>query len=116
MAQEPEIDPRKFVEYSMNSNHPDNKGKWMAFAELGYDVQSPQGREWAAQDVINQLRQGFINAPSMPGQTSSHGTRFKVRVRIKGLNGKEGTLVTTWQIDNEKEVPRLITNWLEVDS
>lgn len=26
----------------------------------------------------------------------------------------EGTLVTTWQIDNDLDVPRLITNWLEV--
>jgi hypothetical protein len=26
MSQEPEIDIRKFVEYSMNPNHPDNQG------------------------------------------------------------------------------------------
>jgi|GEM_PF-4262446 len=40
MPQEPEIDIRKFVEYSMNPNHPDNQGNWMAFATLGYDVQA----------------------------------------------------------------------------
>ncbi|GAA6623250.1 hypothetical protein [Scytonema sp. NUACC26] len=27
----------------------------------------------------------------------------------------EGTLVTTWQIDNGKNTLRLITNWLEVE-
>ena len=52
MSQQPEIDDRKFIEYSMNPNHPDSQGKWMAFAELGYDVQSLDGRNIAAQDVI----------------------------------------------------------------
>jgi hypothetical protein len=115
MTQEPEIDPRKFTEYSMNPDHPDNKGKWMAFAALGYNVQSLEGREAAARDVMDQLRQGLPAAPSIPGQTSAYGTRFKVRLRIEGPNGTEGTLVTTWQIDRGKETPRLITNWLEVD-
>jgi len=115
MSQEPEIDTRKFVEYSMNPNHPDNQGKWMAFATLGYDVQSIQGRNAAAQDVIAQLRQGFTTAPSTPGKTTTWGSRFEVRIRIKGLNAKEGTLVTNWQIDRGSNIPKLITNWLEVD-
>jgi hypothetical protein len=115
MSQEPEIDPRKFVEYSMNPDHPDNRGKWMAFATLGYNVESSQCRNIAAQDVIDQLRQGFANEPTIPGEACDLGLRFKVRVRIKGPNRKEGTLVTSWQIDNGKDIPRLITNWLEVD-
>ena len=114
MSQEPEIDPRKFVEYSMNPNHPDNQGKWMAFAALGYDVQSSEGRNAAAQDVIAQLRQSFATAQSIPGQTTTWGSRFRLRIRIQGFNGKQGNLVTNWQIDRDKNVPRLITNWLEI--
>lgn len=87
----------------------------MAFAALGYDVQSADSRKAAAQDTINQLRQGLANAPATQGQTSMYGIRFQVRVRIQGLNWREGTLVTNWQIDTGKDVPRLITNWLEVD-
>lgn len=99
----------------MNPNNPANQGKWMAFAAIGYDVQSAESRNAATQDVLNQLRQRLANAPATQGQTSIYGLRFQVRVRIQGLNGREGTLVTNWQIDNGKNVPRLITNWLEVD-
>jgi predicted Zn-dependent peptidase len=113
-AQDAEIDPRKFEQYSMNPTNPTNQGKWMAFAAIGYDVENPQSRNAAAQDVINQLRQGLVNAPATQGQNSIYGLRFQVQVRIEGPNGGEGTLVTTWQIDNDRDVPRLITNWLEV--
>jgi hypothetical protein len=37
----------------------------------------------------------------------------EVKVQIVGPNGKHGTLVTQWQIDNGASNPRLITNWLE---
>lgn len=113
-AQDAEIDSRKFEQYSMNPTNPTNQGKWMAFAAIGYDVENPQSRNAAAQDVINQLRQGLVNAPATQGQSTIYGLRFQVRVRVQGPNAGEGTLVTTWQIDNGRDVPRLITNWLEV--
>ena len=114
-AQDAEIDPRKFEEYSINPNNSGNQGKWMAFSAIGYDVQTTEGRNAAAYDVIKQLRSELANTPAIPGHTSIYGLRFQVRVRIRGLNGREGTLVTNWQIDRGKEIPRLITNWLEVD-
>lgn len=114
MSQELEIDPRKFVEYSMNPSHPDNRGKWRAFAALGYDVQSIAGRNTAAQNIIAQLRQGFSTAQSTPGKTTTWGSRFQLRIKIQGLNGRQGDLMTNWQIDRDKNTPRLITNWLEV--
>ncbi|MEG4807039.1 hypothetical protein QUA82_04325 [Microcoleus sp. F8-D3] len=115
MTPEPEIDSRKFTEYSLNPNHPDNKGKWQAFAQLGYDVETLEERNQAAKNLIQQLRQGLINVPSIPGEPTVHGLIFKVRIRITGLNSQEGTLVTSWQIDVGKDIPRLITNWLEID-
>ena len=115
MADNAEIDPRKFEEYSMNPNNPANQGKWMAFAVLGYDVESTQSRQAAAQNIIKQLRQGLVNAPAIQGQNSIYGIRFQVQVRIFGVNGRVGNLMTIWQIDNDKNVPRLITNWLEVN-
>ena len=33
---------------------------------------------------------------------------------IKGFNDKSGNLITIWQIDRDKTIPRLITNWVEV--
>lgn len=113
-AQDAEIDPRKFEEYSMNPNNPKNKGKWIAFAAIGYDVDSSQGRSAAAQDVINQLRQSLPIAPATEDRLSIFGVRFEVIVQIKGPNGGEANLVTKWQIDNSTDIPRLITNWLKV--
>lgn len=110
-----EIDPRKFVEYSMNPENPGNQGKSMAFKALVYNVENVEGRNAAAEDVIKQLREAVVQTAATQGQPSIYGNRFQVRVRIRGINGREGTLVTSWQIDNDKEVPRLITNWLEVD-
>lgn len=55
MAEDAQIDFRKFEEYSMNPNNPASQGKWMAFAALGYDVQSIESRKAAAQNIINQM-------------------------------------------------------------
>lgn len=55
-VQEAEIDARKFEQYSLNPENPNNQGKWMAFVAIGYDVNSPQGRQIATEDIIEQLR------------------------------------------------------------
>ncbi len=98
----------------MNPNNPGNKGKWAAFAELGYDTQPLEGRKLGAQDIIRQLRTALGNTPAVAGKPSSHGCRFVVRLEIQGPNSKQATLVTCWQIDHTQTIPRLITNWLEV--
>ncbi|MBD2021648.1 hypothetical protein H6F43_15820 [Leptolyngbya sp. FACHB-36] len=113
-AQAVEIDLRKFEDYSMNPGNPGNQGKWVTFAAVGYDVQNPQNRIAAAQDVVTQLRQQLSKTPATQGQSNRYGPRFEVRVVIRGANGREGTLVTIWQLDRGTEIPRLITNWLEV--
>ncbi|MBC6471861.1 MAG: hypothetical protein GDA48_02755 [Hormoscilla sp. GM102CHS1] len=113
-AEDAQIDMRKFEQYSMDPNNPKNRGKWTAFAAMGYDVQSLEGRHAGAQDVINQLRAKLVNTPATKGEASIYGDRFEVKVGIKGPLGKEGILVTLWQIDINREVPRLITNWLKV--
>ncbi len=104
-AEDAEIDPRKFEEYSMNPNNPGNQGKWMAFVAIGYDVQNAELRNAATGDVIRQLREGLANAPAIKGQTSIYGFRFQVRVRIRGLNKREGTLVTTGRLIMERRFP-----------
>lgn len=98
----------------MNPANPANQGKWVAFEAIGYDVQNTFSRRLAAQDVITQLKQQLTDAPAIQGQTSTYGLRFKVKVLLRGVNGREGCLITVWQIDNGAETPRLITNWLEV--
>lgn len=76
-AENAQIDPRKFEEYSMNRNNPANQRKWMAFAALGYDVESIQSRQAAAQNIINQLRQGLAKAPATKVKIVSMGFGFR---------------------------------------
>ena len=113
-VQEAEIDARKFEQYSLNPENPNNKGKWMAFVAIGYDVSSSQGRQIATEDIINQLRAKVPNLPATQEEPSVYGLRFEVQVTIRGLNGQEGNLITKWQIDRGKTVPRLISNWLKI--
>ncbi|UBF27785.1 hypothetical protein K9N68_07685 [Kovacikia minuta CCNUW1] len=113
-AQNAEIDPRKFEEYSMNPDNPANQGKWMAFEAIGYDVRDIGNRRIAAGNVISQLRQKLTEVSAFQRQPSIYGLRFEVQVVIQGPNGKVGNLLTIWQIDNGAETPRLITNWLTV--
>jgi hypothetical protein len=112
--QNAEIDPRKFEQYSLNPNNPANQGKWKAFVQIGYDLNTIEDRQNATQDIINQLKKQLGNTPAIPQDETAYGLKFEVRVIITGLNGKQGNLFTGWQIDKGKNNPRLITNWLEV--
>ncbi|MEA2616525.1 MAG: hypothetical protein QOE72_2308, partial [Chloroflexota bacterium] len=39
----------------MNESHPANGGKWVAWNDVGYSIDSASGRAAAAQDVMRQL-------------------------------------------------------------
>jgi len=107
------IDVRKFRDYSMNPNHPTNGGKHTAFQSLGWNLATAADRNAAAAEVIAHVRR---TCPSRVrrGGPSDHGRRFETEVRVKGPNGREGTLLLVWQVDRGQESPRLITNWLRV--
>ena len=115
-ADQAEINLRKFTDYSLQPDNPQNQGKWMGFAMIGYPVESPEGRQIATQDIIQQIRQNLAHTPAYKSKNNLYGMRLKVTIRIKGFNGQRGNLITIWQIDQDKTIPRLITNWLEVYS
>jgi hypothetical protein len=108
------IDFAKFTEYALNPQHPQNQGKAHSFKQLGYDVDTSQGRSVAAQDLINQLRLKLNTSPAISDRETTYGARYMVKTTVVGPNGKTGTLVTIWQYDIGADVPRLVTNWLQV--
>jgi len=110
-ADKAQIDSAKFEKYSMNEQHPDNKGKWEAWGVLGYDVSTPSGRSAAAQDVLAQIRREISNQPATIDLISRFGIRYEVDIPVTGPSGK---LVTIWQYDPGSNIPRLITNYLKV--
>lgn len=114
MAKFAEIDPRKFTEYSMNPLNPNNQGKWQAFQALGYPIDSLQDRQATTQLIITQIRSRLEQIPATLDEPSPYGIRFTVIIPVMGLNERQGKLITKWQIDNNRTIPRLITNWLQV--
>lgn len=108
------IDPRKFAGYSMDPGNKKNEGKWQAWEQLGFDVRSEEGRNAAADDVINQIRAQLPVLPALNHRESEWGLREDVSVIIQGPNGRQGLLDTKWQFDDGGEVAKLITNWLKV--
>lgn len=109
-----QIDSAKFEKYSMDPTNPKNGGKWEAWEELGYDVQTPEGRTSATQDVTNQLQKELADNPAINPKETAFGMRFEVDVPITGPNGQQEALVTIWPYDTGSDIPRLITNWLKV--
>ena len=113
-AGQAQIDPRKLWAYSMDETNPQNQGKAEAWKRLGYNVDTAEGRQAAAEQVLNQLRQQLPTDPAQINRMSGHGLRYETRTAIEGPDGQQGTLVSEWQYDQGSDVPRMITNWAEI--
>lgn len=112
----PDVDIRKFRDYSMNPQHPENGDKHEAFEELGYRLVTAEERESAATDVVRQLRIALTEKKWVVSErrSSKEGPRFRIDSEITGPNGRKGTLVTVWLQERESESLRLITNYVKV--
>jgi hypothetical protein len=111
-----EIDERKFSEYSLNPGHPDNRGKAGGWRALGYDVDSPQGRRDAAQELRGIILSELLACGKVEAtRDTPRGLSHRVLNGITGPNGKVGTLVTCWRIEDHSGtgVPRLVTTWAQ---
>lgn len=109
-----EISAAKFLDYSMNPLHPDNRNKAAAFAALGWDVADLTSRSTAAAEVIRQLRSGLPAARTRRSREDQYGLRFETDTHLIGPNGRAGTLFAAWMVDHSRITPRLITSWLRV--
>jgi hypothetical protein len=110
-----EIDQRKFDEYSLNPDHPQNRRKADGWRALGYDVDDPEARRAAAQDLKDVISHGLL-ADGKVAQTDEtpHGRRYKVLNGFIGPNDQHATLVTCWLIadQGERGYPRMTTTWV----
>ena len=97
----------------MDQHNPKNAQKYLAFEEVGYDVQTQAGRRAAAADVERQLRDSLSRVPAFNPELTEHGARLTTEVVILGPNGRSGTLTAVWQYDTGSQAPRLITNYLK---
>jgi hypothetical protein len=112
-----ELDRRKFNEYSLNPGHPHNGGKAEGWRALGYDVDNPQARREAAQDLHNMICDELL-ARGKVAQTrdTPFGPAHRVLNGFIGPNGRHATLVTCWLVEDQGDrgFPKLTTAWVEL--
>ncbi|MFS8793192.1 hypothetical protein [Synechococcus sp. R5-12] len=81
-ASEAAVDPAKFVDYSMNPANPGNQGKWIAFAELGYDVSTPEGRRVGFAHILQQVTAALPCALAGDPFPTPYGSRYRSRLKF----------------------------------
>jgi len=98
----------KFVKYSLDYSNPNAKGKAEAYEKgLGYTKDNAEG-------LIKQIHD-YVTGGNKPYDVSQseYGTKYKYRIPVTGPNGKTKNVIAVYQIDNDSNIPRLITNYLE---
>lgn len=99
----------KFINYSLNPNNPNAKGKAEAYERaLGFNRNN-------AQDLIRQIEGAVKNESVSPISISKteFGAKYKYRIPVKGENGQIKNVIAVYQIDKGSQIPRMITNYVE---
>ena len=99
----------KFVDYSLNYDNPNAKGKAEAY-EKGLGYKKANARE--LQEKIHTTVSSGLIKPYSTSETE-YGTKYKFRISITGPNGKTRNVIAVYQIDKGSTIPRLITNYVE---
>ena len=99
----------KFINYSLDRENPNATGKAEAYERgLGFNKSN-------AEELISQIDTAVRNGTYSPIEIikSEFGTKYKFKIPVKGANGLIKNVIAVYQIDKGKEIPRLITNFLE---
>lgn len=103
-----ETPKEKFINYSLDYNNPNAKGKAEAYKNgLGYTKSNASGLISQVHDAVTSgLKPYEVNQ-------SNYGTKYKYRIPVTGPNGKTKNVIAVYQIDKGTNKPRMITNYLE---
>lgn len=99
----------KFINYSLDYSNKNATGKAEAYEKgLGYTQNNASG-------LIHQIHKAVTSGEINPYEVSNSqfGTKYKYRIPVNGPNGKTKNVIAVYQIDNDSNIPRLITNYLE---
>ncbi len=97
----------KFVNYALDKNHPTGKHKAIAFEKyLGYNINNKD-------ILIAEIRKGLEQNISKKRPDTVHGRPYEVRMLINGVNGKRAFVKTGWIFDNDSDIPRLTSVYVD---
>jgi hypothetical protein len=95
------IAQEKLTEYVLNSRHKRGGTKARLLAQFGYTVQN-----WRRLEA--DIRHG-LDAEVDLVRPTEYGMRYEIRMVLQTPLGVPLTVRTIWQIDDGREIPRLIT-------
>ena len=95
------IAQEKLTEYVLNTRHKRGGTKARLLAQVGYTVQ-----HWRRLEA--DIRHG-LDAEVDLVRPTEYGMRYEIRMMLQTPRGVPLTVRTIWQIDDGREVPRLIT-------
>lgn len=95
------VEREKVVHYLMNASHPDNGGKAVFFAALGFSADG-----W---ELSNSFLDLADKSDVWVSIESSHGMKNVVDGALITPSGKCSTVRTIWIVEKGSENPRLVT-------
>lgn len=95
------VPERKVVDYLLNVDHPEGRGKAAFFRRFGF---SPTAWEHLAEALIGHAANEVVRT-----EASSFGTRYVVEGRIQAPDGRRPRIRSIWFIDHGGETPRFVT-------
>ena len=99
----------KFVDYSLDYNNPNARGKAEAYEKaLGYTKDNAYG-------LIKQISDAVTSGSVSPIEVTKteFGSKYKFRIPVIGVNGQLRNVIAVYQIDKGTDIPRMITNYVE---
>ncbi|HVX44719.1 MAG TPA: hypothetical protein VHC49_12570 [Mycobacteriales bacterium] len=106
------IDPPKLAGYTLNPDHPGNNGKAEGWREMGYEVDTPEGRSRSAAKIEPLIRQSAVLTSAEFERKDDYGRFYRTWLITRGPNCRLGRLVCSWQIDNSGTT-RLVTTLVQ---
>lgn len=100
------IEPRKLRDYLLSQSHPVGRTKAEFFASLGYTREN-----WHV--LAFNLRRHAEQADAVDAGTSEFGTKYEVRSKLIGPDGREAGIVSVWIILIDEDFPRFVTAYPE---
>lgn len=97
------VDKRKIINYLLDDNNPQNKGKALFFENVGYDKT----------DSDDSLRKAIEKIPKngkFVSRTENFaGKKYEICGKIIAPNGKTYQLTTVWIVENNIDELRFVT-------
>ncbi len=106
-ASEAIVSPEKLRDYALDPEHPTGRHKARVFHSalgIGQD-------DWAY--LRDQIVGRIGTAEPTAVKVNPYGRVYEVPIPIDGLNGAQHLVLTAWQVENDSELPSLVTLYVD---